>query len=130
MIMGIFRRVTSIATFGAVDMRTGRDRVKRAQAGLLEYELKAIKSGRSGRLVPQRSSSEIEPADSPARQYLARIRAEQATARGEVPTIADPLAVAAPAADLVAELTKLGELFKAGVLTAAEFSAAKAKLVN
>lgn len=41
-----------------------------------------------------------------------------------------PPAAAAPAVDIVAELTKLGELKGAGVLTDAEFEAAKAKLLN
>ncbi len=39
-------------------------------------------------------------------------------------------APAAPQVDLVAELTKLGELKSAGVLSDAEFEVAKAKLLN
>jgi uncharacterized iron-regulated membrane protein len=41
-----------------------------------------------------------------------------------------PAAPAAPQVDLVAELTKLGELKAAGVLSDAEFEAAKAKLLG
>lgn len=46
------------------------------------------------------------------------------------PPAAAPPAAAAPAVDLVAELTKLGQLKDAGVLSDAEFDAAKAKLLN
>jgi hypothetical protein len=41
-----------------------------------------------------------------------------------------PPAPAAPAVDLVGELTKLGELKAAGVLSEAEFEVAKAKLLG
>jgi hypothetical protein len=41
-----------------------------------------------------------------------------------------PAPAAAPQVDIVAELTKLGELKSAGVLSDAEFEAAKAKLLN
>ena len=41
-----------------------------------------------------------------------------------------PPAPPAPGVDLVGELTKLGELKAAGVLTDAEFEVAKAKLLN
>jgi hypothetical protein len=41
-----------------------------------------------------------------------------------------PAAPAAPAVDLVAELSKLGDLKAAGLLSDAEFEAAKAKLLS
>ncbi|MGB8020941.1 MAG: SHOCT domain-containing protein [Candidatus Nanopelagicales bacterium] len=58
---------------------------------------------------------------------------QQAQYAAQQPQYAPPPAPAAPAApstDLVAELTKLGELKGAGILTDAEFEAAKAKLLN
>ncbi len=45
------------------------------------------------------------------------------------PQYAAPAPAAAPSVDLVAELTKLGELKSAGILSDAEFEAAKAKLI-
>jgi hypothetical protein len=48
------------------------------------------------------------------------------------PTAAAPVAPAAPAAggDMMAQLTQLAEMHAAGVLDAAEFAAAKAKLLG
>jgi len=60
------------------------------------------------------------------------MKAQQAAAAAPAPAAPAPApAAAAPAGgdDLMAQLTKLGEMKAAGILTDAEFSAAKAKLL-
>lgn len=66
-------------------------------------------------------------ADSYAQQQY-----QQAQYAAQQPQYAAPAAAApaAPSTDLVAELTKLGELKGAGILSDAEFEAAKAKLLG
>jgi hypothetical protein len=65
-------------------------------------------------------------------QQMAQMQAQQAaTAAAAAPAPAPPPPpAAAPAGDLMGELSKLADLKAAGVLTDAEFSAAKAKLLG
>jgi Short C-terminal domain len=58
---------------------------------------------------------------------LAEMQAQLAAMQAQQAPAAAP---AAPAGDLMSELTKLAELHSAGILTDAEFAAAKAKLLG
>ena len=62
-----------------------------------------------------------------ASQQAAAQQQQQAQAQ---PMQAAPVAPAAPAKDVTAELQKLADLHKSGVLTDEEFSAAKKKLLG
>ena len=79
-------------------------------------------------------SAEREYYESEQDQRLAELERQQAPAPGYAPppppAYAPPPAAAAPQSDLVAELTKLKGLADAGVLSPAEFEAAKAKLLS
>jgi hypothetical protein len=77
-------------------------------------------------------STEREYAESEQDQRLAELERQQYQAPMAPPPAA-PMAAApaaAPQSDLVTELTKLKGLADAGVLTPAEFEAAKAKLLS
>jgi len=64
-------------------------------------------------------------------QQMAQMQAQQAAAAAAAAAPPPPPApAAAPAGDLMGELSKLADLKAAGVLTEAEFSAAKAKLLG
>lgn len=64
-------------------------------------------------------------------QVQAALAAQQAQQAAAAAAVAAPApAAAAPAVDVVAELTKLGELKNAGILSDEEFAAAKAKLLG
>jgi hypothetical protein len=63
-------------------------------------------------------------------QQMAQMQAQQAAAAAAAAPPPPPAPAAAPAGDLMGELTKLADLKAAGVLTDAEFSAAKAKLLG
>ena len=62
-------------------------------------------------------------------QANAYAQQQYAQAQAAPPPPPAPAAPAAPAVDLVAELSKLGDLKAAGLLSDAEFEAAKAKLL-
>jgi transcription initiation factor TFIID subunit TAF12 len=76
-------------------------------------------------------------ADQNQQQYEQELQAQQAAAYQQQQAMAAAAAAAAaaapppaaPASDLVGELQKLAELKAAGILTDAEFDAAKAKLL-
>ena len=79
-------------------------------------------------------SAEREYYESEQDQRLAELERQQVPpapgyAPPPPPAYAPPPAAAAPQTDLVAELTKLKGLADAGVLSPAEFEAAKAKLL-
>jgi len=85
----------------------------------------AHKAGKNAAQTQQRESSQ--------EQRLAELEAQQQQQAAPPPAPAPP-AAAPPAAapgggDIVGELTKLKGLMDAGVLTPAEFDAAKAKLL-
>ena len=66
-------------------------------------------------------------------QQMAQMQAQQAQQAAAAAAAAPPpppAPAAAPAGDLMGELSKLADLKAAGVLTDAEFSAAKAKLLG
>jgi len=63
-------------------------------------------------------------------QQMAQMQAQQAAAAAAAAPPPPPAPAAAPAGDLMGELSKLADLKAAGVLTDAEFSAAKAKLLG
>ncbi len=66
-------------------------------------------------------------------QQMAQMQAQQAQQAAAASAAAPPpppAPAAAPAGDLMGELSKLADLKAAGVLTDAEFSAAKAKLLG
>ena len=67
-------------------------------------------------------------------QQMAQMQAQQAQQAAAAAAAAapppTPAPAAAPAGDLMGELSKLADLKAAGVLTDAEFSAAKAKLLG
>jgi hypothetical protein len=65
-----------------------------------------------------------------ANAYAQQQYAQQQYAQAPVQTAAAPAPAPAVGPDLVAELTKLGELKGAGLLSEAEFEAAKAKLLG
>ena len=69
-----------------------------------------------------------------AQQAAIEQAAAQAVAAQQAAVTPAPAPVAAPSAgggdELIAQLTKLGELKVAGILTDAEFAAAKAKLLG
>jgi Short C-terminal domain len=63
-------------------------------------------------------------------QQMAEMQAQQAAAAAAAAPPPPPAPAAAPAGDLMGELSKLADLKAAGVLTDEEFSAAKAKLLG
>jgi len=63
-------------------------------------------------------------------QQMAQMQAQQAAAAAAAAPPPPPAPAAPPAGDLMGELSKLADLKAAGVLTDAEFSAAKAKLLG
>jgi membrane protease subunit (stomatin/prohibitin family) len=65
-----------------------------------------------------------------ASQQAAAQQQQQAQAQPMQAAPAAPVAPAAPAKDVTAELQKLADLHKSGVLTDEEFSAAKKKLLG
>lgn len=69
--------------------------------------------------------------DAAAQQAVAQAQAAQAAAPPPAPAAAPPAPAAAPAgsSDLLGQLQQLAQLQAAGVLTAEEFTAAKAKLL-
>lgn len=76
----------------------------------------------------QAAAAQQASVDAAVAQALAVQAAQQAAAAPAAPVpVAAP---AAPAVDVVAELTKLGELKAAGILDDAEFAAAKAKILG
>lgn len=78
-------------------------------------------------------SAEREYYESEQDQRLAELERQQVPpppAYAPPPAMAPPPAAAAPQSDLVGELTKLKGLADAGVLSPAEFEAAKAKLLS
>ncbi len=60
----------------------------------------------------------------------AQIQQMQAQQTAAQPTYAAPAPAAAPGTDVTAELQKLAQLHQSGVLTDAEFAAAKQKLLG
>jgi hypothetical protein len=78
----------------------------------------------------QAAAAQQAQIDAQVQAALAAQQAQQAAAAAVVAAPAPAPAAAAPAVDVVAELTKLGELKNAGILSDEEFAAAKAKLLG
>jgi hypothetical protein len=110
MFMGLFRKMTSVSTLGAVDFRSDKERTAK-------YTKKSMRE---------------------AKAQTALMKAEQARERDKARAAARPVARSTPSpvppaasvsGNLAEQIAKLGELRSAGVLSEAEFTAAKARLL-
>lgn len=113
-LIGLAARTAVVAgTASAVSGSMARNQQAHAQAQANEQQLQAAQQ-----------QAQIDAA---AQAAVAQAAALAPSAPAVAPAAAAP---AAPAVDIVAELQKLGALHEAGILSADEFTAAKAKLLG
>ncbi|WCO68162.1 SHOCT domain-containing protein [Iamia majanohamensis] len=103
-----------------------------ARTAVVAGTASAVAGGVRNRQATRAEAAAQEQADQQATQQAAyQSQAEVASLQAQLAEVQAQQAPAAPGGgtDLIAELTKLGELKAAGVLSDEEFAAAKAKLL-
>lgn len=84
----------------------------------------------AGSVSQKQAAGQQQAADAQAAQQQQAAEQAAAQAAAQQAQYAPPPVAAAPEGDVIAQLTKLGELKAAGILTEAEFTIAKAKLLG
>lgn len=120
--MGIFRKVTSMSTLGAVDYRSSRDRKRRAETEESKANAKLAKSTAKSQRIEAKAAKDM---------------ARTAKANGPTAPVVPPppppvVAQSSPvgAVSVAEELARLAGLQKSGVISKKEFAQAKARLLG
>lgn len=123
--MGLFRKMTSLSTLGAVDFKSDKERTATytKTAAKQAREQTKLMRAQAARGIPIQAPGPQAPASRPSpNQYYTPPRS--------APPAPMPHPPPAPAGDLMSQLTKLGEMKLSGLLTDEEFAAAKAQLLG
>lgn len=124
--MGLFRKITSVSTLGAVDFRSDKERTARKTAKGARYSKVAAKEAQAQTRIMQADMEDRQRRDDERRQREASARRREAAAAAAATTTTQQPATR-PLPERLAELNTLCEQ---GIISASERDARRAEILR
>lgn len=134
--MGLFRKMASASTLGAIDFKSDKERTatytkKAAKEAKEQTKIMRQQAAQGQPLAPPPTyPAPAPPGPSASSGYYVPPPSQRNPSPGPAPVPPAPVPAAPPQDDLMTQLAKLAEMKQAGLLNDDEFAAAKAKLLG